>query len=366
MKVINVIGTRPNFMKIAPIIKEMEKFEDIDKILVHTGQHYDMKLSGIFFEELNIPQPDISLEVGSDTHARQVANIMIKFEEVCDFHLPDAIIVVGDVNSTMACALVAAKKGIKIFHVEAGIRSNDRNMPEEINRLVTDSVTDYLLPPSVDALENLIKEGHSPEKIKLVGNVMVDTLYLFQERIKLSNILSELHLDKNIYATLTLHRPSNVDNKENFISIIKALEEIQKSIKIVYPIHPRTRNRIEEFSLTEDFKRMQNVILTDPLGYFDFGKLISNSKFVLTDSGGIQEETTVYGIPCITIRENTERPITITEGTNVLSGRNTGKIIELASKILNNDWKKGDIPQIWDGKAAERIVLFMRQVLLIN
>ena len=363
MRIINVIGTRPNFMKIAPIIKEINKFNEIEHILVHTGQHYDIQLSDIFFEELNIPAPDISLGIGSDTHARQVAKIMIEFETVCDNFSPDAILIVGDVNSTMACALVAAKKGIKIFHVEAGIRSFDRNMPEEINRLVTDSITDYLLPPSQDAVINLLKEGHLDENIRLVGNVMIDTLYLFQDKIKSSIILDNLDLTQHEYVTLTLHRPSNVDDYNNFISIIKALKEIQKKIKIVYPIHPRTRNRIKEFELQKDFDAMNNLILVDSLGYFDFGKLVSNSRFVLTDSGGIQEETTVYGIPCITIRENTERPITVTEGTNELAGTDSQKIIEFSNQILNNKWKKGSIPHIWDGKASKRIVEFLIEKL---
>lgn len=356
MKIINIVGARPNFMKIAPIIREMDKHPDIEHLLLHTGQHYDHKMSKFFFEELGIPKPNINLNIGSDTHARQVARIMTAFEEVCDTHQPDLILVVGDVNSTMACSLVAVKKGIKTAHVEAGIRSYDRNMPEEINRLVTDAIVDYLLPPSPDAVENLKQEGHAPEKIHLVGNVMIDTLKLFQPQIQASNILEELGVEKGKYATLTLHRPSNVDDEVALKRILKALQEIQQSIKIVFPMHPRTKKMLEKFGLEEAITKMSNLIVTEPLGYLGFGKLISNSKMVLTDSGGIQEETTVYEVPCITLRENTERPITITEGTNELAGSDTDKILAYAETIFKGEWKTGSIPKLWDGKASERIV----------
>lgn len=363
VKILVIAGARPNFMKIAPIMQAMHKSPKLEPVLVHTGQHYDVKMSDTFFDELNIPRPDISLEVGSDTHARQVAKIMERFEPVCDEQKPQAILVVGDVNSTMACSIVAAKKDIKIIHVEAGIRSRDRSMPEEINRMVTDSITDILMPPSRDAVENLLAEGHSPEKVHLVGNIMIDTLMKSRELIEKSEILKILKLQPGGYVSLTLHRPSNVDNIDNFRKILAALESIQQKLPIVFPIHPRTRKMISEFGLEDYVASMKNLILTDPLGYFDFGKLISASRFVLTDSGGIQEETTVYGIPCITLRENTERPVTVWEGTNELAGCDTETIVALALQILDGNWKKGRIPELWDGQAAGRIIRILEEVL---
>lgn len=363
VKVLIIAGARPNFMKIAPIMHAMRKSSKLEPILVHTGQHYDVKMSDTFFDELNIPRPDISLEVGSDTHARQVAKIMERFEPVCDEQKPQAILVVGDVNSTMACSIVAAKKEIKIIHVEAGIRSRDRSMPEEINRMVTDAITDILMPPSRDAVKNLLAEGHAPEKIHLVGNIMIDTLLESRDLINKSEILKTLNLQTGNFVSLTLHRPSNVDNMDNFRKILTALEIIQQELPIVFPIHPRTRKMISEFGLGDYVASMKNLILTDPLGYFDFGKLISASRFVLTDSGGIQEETTVYGIPCITLRENTERPVTVWEGTNELAGCDTETIIALARQILDGNWKKGRIPELWDGAAAGRIISILEEVL---
>jgi len=299
------------------------------------------------------------LNVGSDSHAVQTAKILCEFEKVCLDYKPDLIVVVGDVNSTMACSLVAAKMNIKVVHIEAGIRSNDRTMPEEVNRLVTDSIASYLLPPSQDAVENLLREGHSKESIKLVGNVMIDTLMKFQPKIQDSLILEKLNLTEKEYVAVTIHRPSNTDNKETFLKILSALKHIQKSLKVVFPIHPRTKKMISDFGLDETFKNTPNLIFTEPLGYFDFGKLVSNSKFVVTDSGGIQEETTVYGIPCITIRENTERPITITEGTNAIAGTDTELIISMVDQILDGKWKTGTIPKYWDGHAGKRIVEFL-------
>lgn len=362
-KILIIAGARPNFMKIAPIMHAMKKSEKLEPVLVHTGQHYDVKMSDTFFEELNIPRPDISLEVGSDTHARQVARIMERFEPVCDEQKPRAILVVGDVNSTMACSIVAAKKDIKIIHVEAGIRSRDRSMPEEINRMVTDAITDILMPPSQDAVQNLLSEGHAPEKIHLVGNIMIDTLLSSRGLVEQSKILETLGLEEKGFVSLTLHRPSNVDNIENFRKILAALEVIQKELLIVFPIHPRTRKMISEFGLEDYVASMKNLILTEPMGYFDFGKLISSSYFVLTDSGGIQEETTVYGIPCITLRENTERPVTVWEGTNELAGCDTAKIIALAGQIMDNNWKQGRIPEMWDGKTAGRIIEILEKEL---
>ncbi|MCX6266203.1 MAG: UDP-N-acetylglucosamine 2-epimerase (non-hydrolyzing) [Bacteroidetes bacterium] len=341
MKIINIVGARPNFIKIAPIMHQMRKSSLIEPILLHTGQHYDIEMSKRFFEELNIPAPDISLEVGSDTHAKQVACIMERL---------------GDVNSTLACTLVAAKKGIKIIHVEAGIRSFDRSMPEEINRIVTDAITDLLLPPSKDAVDNLLKEGHPAGKIHMVGNIMIDTLMESQPQIMKSRIFQLLGIEERKYALVTLHRPSNVDNISDFKRILLALSKIQERLRIVFPVHPRTRKILEEAELKSITADMPGLLLCDPLGYFDFGRLVSGCRMVITDSGGIQEESTVYGIPCITIRENTERPITLWEGTNELAGTDTAKIIDFASQILDGKWKKGKIPELWDGHTAERII----------
>jgi UDP-N-acetylglucosamine 2-epimerase (non-hydrolysing) len=363
IKIISVVGTRPNFMKIAPIIHEIEKHPDIEHILVHTGQHYDSKMSGNFFKDLGIPEPDFNLNIGSDTQSKQVAKIMIAFEGVCDEVKPDGLIVVGDVNSTMAATLVAAKKGITSFHVEAGIRSRDREMPEEINRLVTDAICDYLLPPSTDAMQNLIKEGHDPSHIELVGNIMIDTLQKNQPQIQNSKILEALNLEPKNYAVLTLHRPSNVDHKETFKAILEAIAFTQEYLPVLYPIHPRSKKMLEQFGLMDYVNSLPQLYLVDALGYNDFGKLVSKAKMVLTDSGGIQEETTVYKVPCITIRENTERPITIWEGTNELAGKSKDKIINLVGKVLNGQWKDSKIPQLWDGKTASRIVSLVKQKL---
>jgi len=356
MKIINIVGARPNFIKIAPIMHRMRKSPVIEPILLHTGQHYDIEMSKRFFEELNIPTPDISLEVGSDTHAKQVARIMERFDDVCDREKPDGILVVGDVNSTMACSLVAAKKGIKIIHVEAGIRSFDREMPEEINRMVTDAITDLLLPPSRDAVENLLHEGHSTSKIHLVGNIMIDTLMDSQPSIMKSEILQVLGVEERKYALVTLHRPSNVDDITTFKRILKALAKIQERLPVVFPVHPRTRKILENPELKSLVNNMTGLKLCDPLGYFDFGRLVAGCRMVITDSGGIQEESTVYGIPCITIRENTERPITLSEGTNELAGTDTAKIIRFAEQIIEGKWKTGKIPELWDGHTAERII----------
>ena len=364
MKIVSIVGARPQFIKAATVSRIIRAHPEVHEVLLHTGQHYDEKMSALFFEELKIPKPDISLNIGSASHAVQVAHIMEKFDSVCDTYKPEAVLVVGDVNSTMACTLVAAKKGIKTIHVEAGIRSMDKSMPEEINRMVTDSITDFLLPPSADAVENLLKEGHLPDQIYMVGNIMIDTLLWNQDGIKASKILNDLGLTPKSYAVMTLHRPSNVDDPAAFLRILDALEVIQKDIKIVFPVHPRTNKMIPELKLTARIEALKNIIFCEPLGYFDFSKLVSDSLFALTDSGGIQEETTVYGIPCITLRENTERPITITEGTNELAGTDTEKIIYFAQKIMRNEWKKGRIPALWDGKTAERILDFLEKKLV--
>lgn len=362
MKIINVVGARPNFMKIAPIMDEMKKHSKIIPVLVHTGQHYDREMSKLFFDDLKLPPPDIYLGVGSASHAEQTAKIMVEFEKVLLEQKPDLVVVVGDVNSTIACALTAVKLLIPVAHVEAGLRSHDRTMPEEINRILTDAISDYLFTTSRDADDNLIKEGIPKEKIYFVGNVMIDTLLKQIEKASASDILGRLGLEPKSYAVLTLHRPNNVDKREVFKSIIGALEEVQKKIKIVFPIHPRTRKKIEEFGLSGKIKSMVNFIITDALGYLDFLSLTANSKFVLTDSGGIQEETTILKIPCVTLRETTERPITVVEGTNVIVGSDKEKIIKESLKVIEGKQKKGKIPELWDGRASERIV----KVLLMN
>ncbi len=356
MKILSVVGARPNFMKIAPIARAIKKRKGLKHILVHTGQHYDHAMSGSFFKDLGIPKPDINLNVGSASHAKQTGLIMIKFEDVLLKYQPHVVLVVGDVNSTAACSMVAVKLGIPVVHVEAGLRSRDRQMPEEINRLVTDSISDILFTTTQDADVNLIKEGVPKDRIYFVGNVMIDTLLLNVKRAESSRILKTLRLKKNHYALMTLHRPSNVDSKENLSLILKAIEKVQTKTKIIFPIHPRTRKNIKKYFSATWLKGMKNLILTEPKGYLDFLHLMRNAKFVITDSGGIQEETTSLGIPCLTVRENTERPITITHGTNTLVGLNKNKIIKESFKILSGKGKKGRRPKYWDGKASERIV----------
>ncbi|HID71138.1 MAG TPA: UDP-N-acetylglucosamine 2-epimerase (non-hydrolyzing) [Thermoplasmata archaeon] len=361
MKIICVAGARPNFMKIAPIYEEMVKYEEFNPIILHTGQHYDRNMSQVFFEELGIPKPDISLGVGSGTHAKQTATIMMKFEDVVTEEWPDLVVVVGDVNSTLACSLVSTKLHIPVAHVEAGLRSHNWMMPEEINRVLTDRISDYLFTPSRDADENLLNEGIEISKIHFVGNVMIDTLLKHREMAKNSEILSQLGLEYKEYAVLTLHRAENVDDRANLMQILRALEKIQKEIKIIYPIHPRTRLRIKEFGLQPIVDSLENLLLTEPLGYLDFIYLMDNARFVMTDSGGIQEETTILGVPCLTLRTETERPITVKEGTNIVVGLDWDRIVEEAKKILAGMTKEGRIPEKWDGKAAKRIVDVLRE-----
>ena len=351
MKIISVVGTRPNFVKIASLVKEFSKHPDITNILVHTGQHYDEKMSDSFFRELEIPEPDINLGIGSGSHAEQTGRIMIEFEKVLLNEKPDLVLVVGDVNSTLACALTSVKLGIKVAHIEAGLRSFDREMPEEINRILTDQISDYLFTTEKDAEKNLLNEGIAKSKIFFVGNLMIDTLLIHKERA--SNLKKP---DSNDYAILTLHRPSNVDDKETLSNILEIIREIQSQIKIIWPMHPRTRNNLEGFNLKEKLKEMKNVSISDPLTYLEFMNAVMNSKFVLTDSGGIQEETTVLNIPCITLRDNTERPVTIEQGTNYLAGSNKNSILEIIQKVLNGKAKQYRGIEFWNGKAAERIV----------
>lgn len=363
LKIINVVGTRPNFIKIAPLIKEMRVHKNIKYLLVHTGQHYDTSMSNFFFEELQIPKPDANLGVGSDSDARQTAEIMLAFEKVLVKEKPDLVVVVGDVNSTLAAALTAKKCGIKVAHVEAGLRSFDAGMPEEINRIITDHLSDFLFTTEESGNRNLINEGIPKNKIFFVGNIMIDTLLSHKEKAKKSKILPKLKLAKNNYAVLTLHRPSNVDSKKPLQYLISIIEKIQQKIKIVFPVHPRTMKNIGKFKLKSRIKNMANLTTIDPLGYLDFLNLMSNSKFVITDSGGIQEETTILNVPCITLRNNTERPVTLNQGTNVVVSTDERKVVDACSRILNGCKIKGKIPELWDGRASKRIMYILQENL---
>jgi UDP-N-acetylglucosamine 2-epimerase (non-hydrolysing) len=373
MKILSVVGARPNFVKIAPLMAEMRKHTGIRPMLVHTGQHYDLEMSDFFFQELGIPRPDINLEVGSASAARQVAQIIERLEPVLAAELPDLVVVVGDVNSTLAGALTAVKQGIPVAHVEAGLRSFDRTMPEEINRAVTDAISDFLFVSEPSGVENLLNEGRPANRIFLVGNVMIDTLKTCLARASqlepLANqeIWGENRTERpERFALVTLHRPSTVDNASVLRLIWQALEEICKAIPVVFPVHPRTRKRLEELGLewpgnTPPSVHPNGIRLISPLSYLRFLHLESLATFVITDSGGIQEETTVLGVPCLTVRENTERPITLTEGTNTLVGLDPERLKEQAQQILCGKGKQGRAPGLWDGQAAQRIVRILGQ-----
>jgi len=354
MKVLNVVGARPNFMKIAPIVEEMKKAPDLQGILVHTGQHYSEGMSDVFFRELGIPLPDVHLGVGSGSHAEQTARIMVEFEKVCVQEKPDLVLVVGDVNSTMACTLVASKLHIPVAHVEAGLRSFDRTMPEEINRVVTDALSSVLFTTSRDADENLKREGVDGSRIFFVGNVMIDTLLKHRQKA------DGLPMQKpKRYALVTLHRAANVDDVDVLRPIIEALNEISKNVPVLFPIHPRTAKSIQEFGIV-----MNGIRTMEPLGYLEFLSLEASATVVLTDSGGLQEETTILGVPCLTLRNNTERPVTITHGTNTMVGTDKGRILDAFRRIMNGDWLPSGPPELWDGHAAERIVRIIRDIHL--
>lgn len=343
-------------MKVAPIVEAMRRRErEFLPMVVHTGQHYDARMSDAFFRDLGLPEPDVHLGVGSGSHAQQTAAVMQRFEPVVVEHKPDWVLVVGDVNSTIACALVCAKLQVKVAHVEAGLRSRDRTMPEEINRLLTDQIADLLLTPSPDADENLRAENIPDERIRFVGNVMIDSLYAQLERASRSTVREELGLEGETYAVVTLHRPSNVDDRETFARILSALERVGERLPVVFPIHPRTRARLEEFGLSKRVGEAHTRLrLTEPLGYLDFLRLMSGARLVLTDSGGLQEETTALNIPCLTLRENTERPITVTMGTNRVVGTDAERIVREATNAL--DVRRESVPPLWDGQAADRIL----------
>ncbi len=362
MKIVLVAGARPNFMKVAPIIREFRKHEDVfDWRLVHTGQHYDHGMSDVFFEELGIPQPHFHMGAGGGSHAEQTARIMVAFEKYCEETKPDMVMVVGDVNSTLACSIVAKKMNIRVAHVEAGLRSGDMSMPEEINRIVTDSISDLFFVTEPSGVDNLSREGHSPEKVHLVGHVMIDNLFYQVAQLQAQSDhvypTSVLRQSFHEYGIVTLHRPSNVDDSDTLKAIVFALSAIAEHLPMIFPVHPRTKANLEKYGI----QLPANIHCTAPLPYMEFLNLWRNARIVLTDSGGLQEETTALGIPCLTLRDNTERPITITQGTNVIVGTNPTRIVEAAFQALQQRVGLVRRPPLWDGCAAERISLILRE-----
>ena len=360
LRVLTVAGCRPNFVKLGPLLAEMSSHPSIRPLLLHTGQHYDAELSGVFFRDLGLPEPDTFLHVGSGSHAQQTARAMEGIEGALLEHAPDLVLVVGDVNSTLAAALTAVKLGFPVAHVEAGLRSFDREMPEEINRITTDSVSDFLFASERKAVTNLIWEGIPGDKVWFVGNVMVDALYGNLDRIARSDVLERLALSPRGYAALTLHRPDNVGDADAAESIATALDEIQRRIPIVFPVHPRAREELATLGIWSRLLQMPNLLLAEPLGYLDFLKLVKESALVLTDSGGVQEESTVLRVPCLTLRDTTERPATVLEGSNRIVGKDPRAIVEAADEAIAGEWRFRGVPEKWDGRAARRIV----QVLL--
>jgi UDP-N-acetylglucosamine 2-epimerase (non-hydrolysing) len=354
MKIVSVVGARPNFVKIAPLLRNFKIHSDrIQSVLVHTGQHYDEAMSNSFFNSLGIPEPDVNLGVGSASNSTQTARIMMGFEPVLEEHRPDWLLTVGDVNSTLACTLVASQMNIPAIHVEAGLRSNDRTMPEEINRIVTDALSDLLFPPSQGAKENLIREGKPAENIHVVGNIMIDSLVAKLDEIKSISLISSLDVTAHQYLYLTIHRPSNVDELKKLKMLVDRIKKLSQDFKIVIPLHPRTKSRLESYSLLDQLTAEPNIKILPPVSYMESLHLTMNAAVVVTDSGGIQEETTYLRVPCLTLRDNTERPETITIGSNQLT--RVESLIEDVEKIMNCKQTKGSIPDLWDGKTAERI-----------
>ncbi len=363
-KIISVVGARPNFIKIAPIHKAFLLFPNqVQHLICHTGQHFDRKMSSVFFDELEIPKPDFSLGVGGGSHAEQTARIMMAFEQVLLQEKPDLVIVPGDVNSTLAAGLTAAKLHIPVAHVEAGLRSFDRNMPEEINRILTDEISDLLFVTEKSGVENLLREGVDETKIFFTGNVMIDSLVHYLPKIDAADILNHLGVQKQSYVLSTFHRPSNVDFPDRLKELLENMRRLAKTIPVVFPVHPRTRHNIKQFGLEGILP--ENIILLDPVGYIDFLALTKDAAVVLTDSGGIQEETTFMGVPCVTVRDNTERPVTCDVGTNFLVGRHYAKAVDKALEIIHGNRKKGKIPELWDGNAAERITQIIADYLKV-
>lgn len=361
-KVDLIAAARPNFMKVAPLYRALQSERAwCQTRLVHTGQHYDPNMSDTFFQDLGLPAPDLHLGVGSGSHAEHTAGVMIAYEKHCRDHSPDWVIVVGDVNSTLACALTAAKLGIKVAHLEAGLRSGDRTMPEEINRLVTDALADLLWTPSPDADVNLQREGKSPEAIECVGNIMIDSLEMMRPAIEARQFAHSLGLSPRGYGVITLHRPSNVDDIQRLKQLVQVIIESSRRMPVVFPIHPRTRRQLQEQQLWERLNASSGVHVLDPVGYVDFMSLVFDCAYALTDSGGIQEETTYLGIPCLTLRENTERPITLTQGTNRLVQPQS--VTAALGEIIRGEWPKGSVPRLWDGKTAMRVVASLKRFM---
>jgi len=362
-KILSVVGARPNFIKIAPLHKEIQKYTSafIHKIC-HTGQHFDVNMSKIFFDELEMPEPDYYLGVGSGTHTTQTAAVMTRLEDVLLKEKPDLLIVPGDVNSTMAAAITASKMGIPIAHVESGLRSFDRTMPEEINRMVTDVLSDYLFVSEKSGIINLKNEGIDESKVFFVGNIMIDSLVRFLPVIKASDILHRFSVSDKAFVLVTFHRPSNVDSEETLVNLCWLLNKLSEEKKVIFPVHPRTRKNLEKTGLLK--KLNPGIILSDPIGYIDFLALVLHASLVVTDSGGIQEETTFLSVPCITVRNNTERPVTIEVGTNQLIGTDFAKVLKAATNILNGEQPEGSVPSLWDGNTAERIVEILKEKLV--
>ncbi len=363
MKIINIVGARPNYMKVAPLHRAFQKYADIDSKVVHTGQHYDERMSSIFFDQLGLPKPDYYLGVGSGSHAVITAKVMVAFEKIVLEEKPDMVLVVGDVNSTLACALVTKKMNIPLIHVEAGLRSGDRKMPEEINRILTDSISDYLFVTEESGMTHLAKEGVPSEKIFFVGNVMIDSLCQYRTKASQLTLLEDLNIQAKDFVLLTMHRPSNVDKVDKVATILEVIRQVSELKTVVFPIHPRTEKQLKKFNLYQKLEAIPNLLLLEPQGYLEFIHLMENSAVIITDSGGIQEESTFLKIPCLTVRSTTERPITITMGSNVL-------IPELAVEGIMNAFKTAldqesqdafQVPPLWDGKAAERIAVCIRE-----
>ncbi len=356
MKIILVVGARPNFMKIAPLNKILAQRKDVNAMIVHTGQHYDKMMSDVFLKELELPNPQYHLGVCKGSPSERLANVILKFEEVVKKEKPNLIVVVGDVNSTLAAALTASKTKTPLAHIEAGLRSFDKGMPEENNRILTDHLSDFLFVSEKSGLENLVREGIAPEKIHFVGNLMIDNLIHYLQKSKEKDIISKLGLEKGSYVLTTMHRPSNVDKEDKLRKVVRLIQKISEYKKVVFPIHPRTLKRLKEFRLEAQLKDVSNLILTAPLSYLSFLNLMSNALAVITDSGGIQEETTYLNVPCITLRNSTERPVTVEQGSNSLvPNLDIEKVLQVFESILTNTYKKGNIPELWDDQSARRV-----------
>jgi UDP-N-acetylglucosamine 2-epimerase (non-hydrolysing) len=365
MKVLSIVGARPNFMKVAPLHRAFLKYPDITSKIIHTGQHYDARMSDVFFNQLELPTPDYFLGVGGGTHTQQTAKIMIEFEQVMKTEQPDIVLVVGDVNSTIACAMVAVKEHVPVVHVEAGLRSGDRRMPEEINRIMTDCISDQLFVTEIAGMNNLKRESIPDEKVHFVGNVMIDSLVYYREKASQLQLLDTLGLTTKSYVLMTMHRPSNVDSEAGLKSILAIIKDTVRHKKVLFPVHPRTLKNMQTFGLLSELQSLKDVIILEPQGYLEFLYLMGNAEMVITDSGGIQEETTYLKVPCLTFRESTERPVTVEIGTNyLLSDLDVASVSRLVGKILSGGGKEGRIPDYWDGHAAERIVEILRQKYL--